>query len=335
MTLVSSIIKKSCPEGEVGIEVEAEGKNLQIAETDLWRTEKDGSLRGNFPESAAEYVLKKPLPRNLVGAALDELIQLQKNATLSFSFRTSVHIHINVGDLTEEQLRCFTYAYALLEEPLINFCGKARKANRFCLRIQDAERALFYLQDFYERGIETLRGVSGDDIRYSAMNLAALYKYGSLEFRAMRGTLDKGVIQNWISALLAVKDWSINQETPKQIFDHFQTVGPAAFLNEVLGELAPQFTYPKMEQDMLLSCSLSINLPYVPLKSRVKTSGVKQLASSWDMQVIDDWAVRDEVPIAIELRFVGGERPVPPPPLVKRRVQIVQPAAEGDIREIG
>lgn len=332
MTLVSEIIKKACPKGEIGIEVEVEGQNLYPIDSQYWRTEKDGSLRGRFPESAAEYVLKYPIFRKDVDKVLTQLIDSQKDAALSFSFRTSVHIHINVGGLTEAQLRCFVYTYALLEEPLINFCGKSRKANRFCLRIQDAEKTLFYLQDFYERGIETLKAVSGDDIRYSAMNLAALYKYGSMEFRAMRGTLDKGVIQNWISALLAVKDWSIKQETPKQIFDHFQTVGPNAFLTEVLGELAPQFTYPKMKQDMLLSCSLSISLPHAPLRLRVKVSDEQKLGSSWSKVIRDDIAMRDMVGRAIEVRFDQEVRP--PPPLVRRRVQVVQPAAEGDILEL-
>ena len=305
MSLVSAIIKKASPKGEVGIEIEAEGKNLKIIDSDFWSTEKDGSLRGNFPEAAAEYVLRNPISRGSVEAALDELIEYQKNATFSFSFRTSVHIHINVGGLTEEQLRCFTYAYALLEEPLINFCGKARKANRFCLRIQDAERELLYLQNFYERGIEFLKNVGGDEIRYSAMNLAALYKYGSLEFRAMRGTLDKGVIKNWISALLAVKDWSIKRETPKQIFDHFQTVGPNAFLTEVLGELSPQFTYPKMEQDMLRSCSLSISLPHVPLKKRVNPSIKKDTVSSWDK---DDLLEAERIAVPMEINLNVGRQ---------------------------
>lgn len=329
MTLVSSIIRKSCPKGEIGIEIEAEGKNLQIVETDLWRTEKDGSLRGNFPESAAEYVLKKPLPRNLVGTALDELIQLQKDATLSFSFRTSVHIHINVGDLTEEQLRCFAYAYVLLEEPLINFCGKSRKANRFCLRIQDAERTLLHLQNFYERGIETLKAVSGDDIRYSAMNLAAIYKYGSMEFRAMRGTLDKGVIKNWISALLAVKDWSIKQETPKQIFDHFQTIGPDGFLTEVLGELSPQFTYPKLKQDMLLSCSLAISLPHVVLKERLPPPSKKEVADSWENQnaILDDILLRNAEAPALNRAPNRGEKEL----LIRKLQRVLDAVVPGEL----
>lgn len=330
MTLVSTIIKKVCPKGEVGIEIEAEGQHLRVIDSDFWITEKDGSLRGAFPESAAEYVLRKPIPRGLVGAALDELIECQKDATLSFSFRTSVHIHINVGDLTEEQLRCFTYAYALLEEPLINFFGKARKANRFCLRIQDAERELLYLQDFYERGLEVLKGVGGDEIRYSAMNLAALYKYGSLEFRAMRGTLDKGVIQNWISALLAVKDWSIKQETPKQIFDHFQTVGPDAFLMEVLGELAPQFTYPKMKQDMLLSCSLSISLPHVPLRTRIKALPKKELAFSWEKDIFGE-AMPNLA--AVEIMLNENQPIVARNPEVRRQRRNLEVVAPGDIDE--
>jgi hypothetical protein len=312
MTLVSAIIKKVCPKGEVGIEVEAEGKNLYPIDSQYWRTEKDGSLRGQFPESAAEYVLKYPIFRQDVDKALTELIDSQKNATFSFSFRTSVHIHINVGSLTEDQLRCFVYTYALLEEPLINFCGKSRKANRFCLRIQDAERELTYIQDFYERGLETLKAIGGDELRYSAMNLGSLYKYGSLEFRGMRGTLDKGVIQTWISALLAMKDWASKHKTPKEIFTHFQEIGPEAFLDEVLGELAPQFVYPKMGRDMLLSCSLSISLPHALLKKRVAAPSSPEVVFSFDKGINIEKELRAQrLEQIVEVRAIPPNIPKP------------------------
>lgn len=45
--------------GDVGIEIEVEGKNLPKHFEKYWRVEADGSLRG---EDNAEYVLEKPSP---------------------------------------------------------------------------------------------------------------------------------------------------------------------------------------------------------------------------------------------------------------------------------
>ena len=45
-------------QGEVGIEVEVEGRHLDFHGNENWRTDGDGSLRGN----SCEYVLKAPAP---------------------------------------------------------------------------------------------------------------------------------------------------------------------------------------------------------------------------------------------------------------------------------
>src|SRR6267154_2651428 len=87
--------------GDWGIEIEAEGKELHEAlPRSYWLSEDDPSLRGRFPETRHEWKLAKPINIREVGAALDQLIGWQKDAQFKFSFRTSVHVHMNVSELT-------------------------------------------------------------------------------------------------------------------------------------------------------------------------------------------------------------------------------------------
>lgn len=249
-------------EGDFGIEIEAEGENMRAVADNYWHTEADGSLRGNFPESAAEFVLDKPILREQVRPALECLAKAQKDSTLNFSFRTSVHVHVNVQKLNYEHLLNMMYTYYLLEEPLTTYCGRDRKGNRFCLRLTDAEGVLDEVSTLFKgTGVE-IGHLNGDAIRYSAMNLAALPKYGSLEFRAMRGNLDVDYIDTWVGALHAIREYAKSKNDPMEIYEEFRKNPPTVFLKTVLGGLADQFIYPRIIRDLQRSFSISLDLPF-------------------------------------------------------------------------
>lgn len=254
--------KKSAITGDVGIEIECEGKKIQAVDTKFWQTEQDGSLRGRFPDEAAEFVLKKPIDIKNVPEALQELAEHQKNAKLDFGYRTSVHVHVNVQDLTNDELMNFIYTYLLLEEPLVNFCGRERKGNRFCLRVQDAEGLIFTLNEVFKQGVPEAMRVSEEAIRYSSLNIASLRKYGSIEFRAMRGNLDVDLITIWASSLVSIREFSKRFKEPKDVVRAFLDHDPKEFMKEALGEWYSYYTYPRMVKEIQRSYSLSIDLPF-------------------------------------------------------------------------
>ena len=269
--------------GTFGIEIEAEGRNMVPIDSRYWKTEQDGSLRGAFPDRAAEYVLKKPITLEQVEPALDELIIAEANAVFDFSFRTSVHIHVNVQDLTEDQLITMIYTYLLIEEPMMNYCGRDRKGNRFCLRVVDADNIVDVLNDAFINGIDNIMRVDQNAIRYSSINIGALQKYGSLEFRGMRGNMDKDVLLKWINALGNLKDYAIKAGNPKEVLKHFESVSPDKFLMDVIGApLFDDFRYPRMTREIQRSFSLTIDLPYSFIRSmdkREQAAEVKQKAA--------------------------------------------------------
>jgi hypothetical protein len=264
MKKVFQLLKKDAPiKGEVGIEIECEGKNMVPVDFGGWKTEDDGSLRGHFPDSRAEYVLAKPIMAKEVQEKVDFLRTELKEATLDFSFRTSVHIHINVQDLTEAQVMNFVYTYLLLEEPMVNFCGRERKGNRFCLRIADAEGIIGYYSKMFAKGLAYIMAVNENDLRYAGINLASLKKYGSIEFRSMRGCMDAETLHIWANSLMAIKKYAEEKKVPLDINREFSNGAPRDFLRTVLGEYAVYFEYPRMAKEIQRSFSLTLELPYM------------------------------------------------------------------------
>src|SRR4051812_30294516 len=87
--------------GEVGLEIEMEGRNLHRAPIEpYWEDHQDGSLRG---EENAEYVLRIPISRKLVPEALEMLFKFLKDSGAVIrqdSPNTSVHVHLNMQDVS-------------------------------------------------------------------------------------------------------------------------------------------------------------------------------------------------------------------------------------------
>lgn len=264
MTKLHELLQQKPTNGSFGIEIETEGKNLTDVAPAQWKIENDGSLRGRFPDEAAEYVLRKPLELQKVIDAVTQLRKAQDeaNARLNFSFRTSVHVHVNVQQLTFNQYLNMIYTYLLLEEPLVRYCGKERVGNRFCLRLQDAEGLMDYLFMLFRQGHTSLKHIHGDAVRYASINVAATSKYGSLEFRSLKGNMDVDYITTWLQALDNLRSFAQEHANPQVIHDLFVNSTPEEFAEIVLGDVYPAFAYPEMEMEMRSSFSLTLELPY-------------------------------------------------------------------------
>lgn len=267
MKKIYELLAQKPKKGDVGIEIECEGTHLPMQVAKHWKIENDPSLRGGFPNNCCEYVLSEPILIKDVKTAVKEILDAaeKEGSKFNFSFRTSVHVHVNVQQLTEEELHAMIYTYLLLEEPLMSYCGKERKANRFCLRIRDAENTLMYVNSLIAKGVNT--NVLRDDgmLRYSSINLGSLQKYGSIEFRGMRGTIDIGVIDNWTRALFALKEYAVGK-TVKDVFTFYVNNSPKKFMKEVMPDVYKNFEFPKYEQEIAKSFSLSLDVAYASFK---------------------------------------------------------------------
>ena len=227
---------------EVGIEIEMEGVHLLHASTHHWKHTEDGSLRGE----SAEYVLRKPIKRNSVGLVLAKLAKALKDneAKLSPSERCGVHIHLNCQEMTLDEVFKFVILYLVFEDILVKFCGKDREGNLFCLRAKDAEGLIVALtRAAAEKSINYLQQTA---FRYSSINLSALSKYGSIEFRSMRTPKDFGIIETWVKLLLKVKDAAERFKSSKDIIEIMSANGPKYLFDTVFGDMGEIISCPNM-----------------------------------------------------------------------------------------
>lgn len=246
--------------GTFGIEIETEGTNLLKAISGKWTDKADGSLRGE----SREYILRKPLALEDAKKALVDLnTALSANkAVLDFSFRTSVHVHVNVLEFNKHQIHTFLYLSYLLENALTRFGGDSRSGNRFCLRCCDAEYQLEAAYDFFlKQGFNALRE---DNYKYCAINLCPMMTQGSIEFRAMRGTLDTSVLFPWLEVLQNIRN--ISQKYSVHVIRQMALDTPIVLATEVFGPHLPLFSYTEMEQEMRAAYSMLIDMPYLKVK---------------------------------------------------------------------
>jgi hypothetical protein len=224
--------------GDVGVEIEMEGTDLPTHRMDLWHITTDGSLRGE----AYEYVLRAPLPLDSLHKAFTELrgaLSDRKSKVDEKSDRTSTHVHINCQELNRKEVTNFIILYIILEEVLLNFCGESRMSNLFCLPAKDAEFLIDQLELVSRTGNMAL--FRNDELRYASINVAALSKYGSLEFRGMRGTGDFDAIKLWVELLLQLRAKASEYDRPQDIIDSYSYGGEDAFVRGILGNMYDKF----------------------------------------------------------------------------------------------
>jgi hypothetical protein len=120
-----------------------------------------------------------------------------------------------------------------------------------------------YLLPAFKEGISELIIIDPEQVRYASMNLASIQKYGSIEFRGMRGTMEEDVLDVWTHALISIRNFACNFTSVLQVHDCYVKKGPKEFFKYVLGDLSTHFQYKNLVQDIQRSYSLSIDLPNV------------------------------------------------------------------------
>lgn len=245
--------------GDIGIEIEVEGWNLpgpgDMVHAPMWKVVNDGSLRPPPDEldkknndvvlagGAAEYVLKEPVKHSHFAGTLDQLIKLmdRKKSKFVWSNRTSVHVHLNANKMSPRELFSWFTLYYIVEDLITEIAGRDRMGNLFCLRGVDAEEVIFRLIECAQFGQEDGSGVidfsplsTDRHMRYSAMNLTAMFKYESVEFRAHHGTLDPVAILRWVNLLYHLREEGRKFRRPSDIIAKFSQLGPMGFVNRYL-----------------------------------------------------------------------------------------------------
>lgn len=220
--------------GEIGIELEVEGRRVLTSPSTrvndvYWTLHTEGSLRGE----SAEYVLSAPCVRGDAEALLRGLYgEFKAHGTvLNLSTRCSTHVHINASGMKVHQLASYVILWGILEEVLVNWCGDKRAGNLFCLRFSDCATAADTWADAFKTGNFNFN----ESLRYLALNAHSINKFGSLEFRSLRGADNPDLVLKWIECLLHLKDLAMTRfNDPRNIATEFSGLGPVEFLKDLL-----------------------------------------------------------------------------------------------------
>lgn len=237
--------------GDVGIEIEVEAKGLPPNRNIplFWAAKPDPSLRGE----SMEYILKEPMSIDGAKLAVGQLTScFEKVGTKILpTYRAGVHVHVNVQDLTTTELVNYICLYLMFENSLINFCDPTRKGNHFCLRAKDASYLIDCIFEFVESGEK--KHLDTEDIRYAAMNLNSLFRFGSVEFRALETPRDFNKICVWASVLKTLRDSAKEFANPVKIMESFSAEIFSSWTKRVLKQDYDNFSHLLDQDDMYSS----------------------------------------------------------------------------------
>lgn len=222
MTATHEYLGQKLKPGDFGIELECEFGNAGVLAEKLpepWKIIEDHSLRG----FGYEFVAKKPIYAYDLKGTLEDICKIinKKEYQVIESFRTSVHVHVNIQQFTPCELWTGITAYWLLENLLTNYCGPQRKGRMYCLAASDADNVITIAKEDLEKP-NPFKRLDYDGIRYAGLNLTAIPRYGSLEFRSMRGVYDPVVIYNWATTVRNLLYIAKQYGTPEAFFDAYE-----------------------------------------------------------------------------------------------------------------
>lgn len=249
MHTVKDIFGHKNKRGHVGIEVEVEAaKQLPPLEVKPWTCKPEQSLRGY----GMEYITTGPILCNSDKTealkALSDLLFDKYYKVDHDSPRTSVHVHVNVLGLTPTQVYTAACAYWLLENPLMKWCGPTREGNKFCLRLKDAEGILGLIKGDM-RNVEKqqylpFQSYKADYCKYGGLNLNAIGRFGSLEFRGLRGVYDTKTMDLWSTSMYTLVTRAAEAfESPSALMDYYYKHGPYRLISKLLeDDLVDQLT---------------------------------------------------------------------------------------------
>ena len=140
---------------------------------------------------------------------------------------------MNVQDWNIKQLMTFATAYYVIEDVLMTYCGENREGNLFTLRTRDAEYILFKLIAMLKE--RNLNQINTDIIRYASLNFYSLFRYGTLEFRGMRGTGNLEAIYDWVKVIDELYRTVIHEyEMPTDVLNSMSGHGELNFIRKLL-----------------------------------------------------------------------------------------------------
>ena len=149
----------------------------------------------------------------------------------------------------------------MVENLLFTYCGDDRVGNLFCLRLPDAEGLLEHVFADLDGPYPFQTLLGNDDLRYAGLNINAIRKFGSLEFRGMRGVYDLETLDAWATACYNLVHGAGRYAHPEHLMDEFYKSDKKEFLVQIFGPTFTDEITKSVEWKDLLDESVMAALP--------------------------------------------------------------------------
>lgn len=202
---IFEVRKQGREKNNFGVEIELENIQRPVRVAG-WKQEHDGSLRDNGREFIFDGAKTLGESEKLL-AALHKSFQ-DNDIRPKASNLTSTHIHIDVRDLTVEQLLSFIACLMVIEPDLMAASGVDRQNNYFALSTSESDHRLRDLMQVHDadslrRFIHRQRVL---DARYCGINFNSIHNHGTVEMRYLCGQADPRNVMPWLVFYNNLKD---------------------------------------------------------------------------------------------------------------------------------
>lgn len=204
--------------------VELEFSSMPATRVSYWSWHNDGSVRGPAP---GELVLSTPTQPLFFDEAVNEYRDKIMDK-VSVNDSCGMHVHVDVCDLTMEELRGVLLFYSVLERTIYKYCGSDRDNNNFCVPLWECWNKV----DLFGRSLAV-----ENSLRYCGLNLAAIRKFGSIEFRMHPGVVSADKIARWVGLCARIKEYG-RTCTVESLYNLLQGAGAYSFLYSTLDSSA-------------------------------------------------------------------------------------------------
>lgn len=229
------------PNALVGIEIEVENMNNGgwIPEY-YWNCKEDHSLRNNGLEFTSI-----PLRGHQIESALKFLFEeftLTGNTEFTFGNRTSTHIHLNVRDLTWDNIKSLLLLYCIFEKHFFTLAGTKRESSIFCVPMYRTHQASV---------IPNINSFDRTWHKYSAINAGTILgnedvpKFGTIEFRHLYGTSNIDTIINWINNIFCLRV-ACQQYTFEELLEKLNTLNSTSEYINLYQTIFKQYALPDL-----------------------------------------------------------------------------------------
>lgn len=205
----------------MGIEVEAENTSNAYLPSRVngWEVKGDGSLR-----NGREFVLSAPMSGDALASAIEEFFTVAKLVRMPSA---STHIHIDMLDegMRFNNLQALVALLYSLEHGIYALGDEGRENCGFCHPLTnmgaDVLGAILSLseQDMGTSKEAALVKLLKSQSRYYGLNLSALFKYGSAEFRYFPTACSSKELSSWVRLVQNFKIASTIFSTPEEVFN--------------------------------------------------------------------------------------------------------------------